>query len=301
MPPFRLQYASNLFVDLHRQKYTTLLTPACSTLVLLGNIGRPESPKTYHFLKYCSSNWGKVLWVPGPHELTNLPNGRATYRDKTSDLLTLCSSLSNVTLMASKELPFHEEKILLLGCSLWTPLSFPTRNQPEFTSIYTSVDESGPIPLCHHVRNALHRADLNFLAERSLFWSIVHADLSLVYLTHTLPSPRLLSSDLKEASYARVPMDCRAFPMVPPIQAWLGGASGSSEEATVGSPSHPIQIGVNSLFEYPFHPSLRSKGYDPMRVLEIQPRNPLSPPLPRFTLPPLVSSLLLPKVSLAFA
>lgn len=297
MPPFRLQYASNLFVDLHRQKYSSLLTPACSTLALLGNIGRPESPKTYHFLKYCSSNWDKVLWIPGPHELTNLPGGRSTYRDKASDLQALCYSLPNTTLLASGEMPFHDEKIVLLGTPLWTPLSFPIRDQPEFKSIYTSVDEAGPIPLCHHVRNALYKEDLRFLTERSLFWSIVHADLSLVYLTHTLPSPRLLSGSLKEETYRRLPMDCRAFPMVPPITAWLGGATGSSGEATVDT----IQIGVNSLFEYPFNPSLHSKTYDPKRILEILPRSPLSPPVPRFTLPPLLSSLMMPKVSLAFA
>lgn len=297
MPPFRLQYASNLFVDLHRQKYDTLVRPACSTLALLGNLGRPDSPKTYHFLKYCSSKWDKVLWVPGPHELTNLPGGRSTYREKTLDMLALSQSLPNVTLMASGEMPFHKEKVLLLGTPLWTPLLLPLRAQPEFKSIYTSVDESGPIPLCHHVRNVLHKEDLRFLAERSLFWKVVHADISIVYLTHTLPSPRLLSGSLREVTYARLPLDCRAFPLPSSISAWLGGATGSACEATVKT----TQIGVNSLFEYPFNPSLRAKTYDPQRVLELDPETPPSSSLPLLRLPPMLSSLLLPKVSLPFA
>lgn len=290
MPPFRLQYASNLFVDSHRQKYTTLLRPAASVLALLGNIGRPDSPKTYHFLKYCASNWDTVFLIPGPHEFTNLPEGRTTYPERITQLHTLCQSVPSVRCGTPGEFPFHTEEILLLGASLWTPLSFPLRGQPEFDSIYTSVDEAGPIPLCHHARNSLYKSDLRFLKERTLFWSIVHPQMRVVYLTHTLPTPALLSSELSEGTYKRLPLDCRTFPTPPALRAWVGGATGSCASA-----SGPIQTGVNSLFEYPYHPVLRSGSYDPERVLEID-SIPFLPPA-RPSLP----SLRVPKVSLSFA
>lgn len=292
MPPFRLQYASNLFVDLHRQTSTRLLRPVAPSLALLGNVGRPDSPKTYHFLKYCASNWDTVFWIPGPHEFTNLPGGRTTYPERITQLHTLCQSLSFVKCGTPSELPLHDEKILLLGASLWTPLSFPIKGQPEFESIYTSVDEAGPIPLCHHVRNSLFKSDLRFLKERTLFWSIVHPQMKIVYLTHTLPTPRLLSPQLSEETFKRLPMDCRSFPMSPGVSAWLGGATGSSATS-----AGPIQSGVNCLFEYPYHPVLRSASYDPERVLEIESRPLLPPSVPRISLP----SLRMPKVSLAFA
>jgi len=305
MPPFRLQYASNLFVDMQKQAFSKLVKPAAPTLTLLGNIGRPESSKTYHFFNYCAKNWDTVLWIPGPHELSNPKGGRATYREKLSHLYGLASTLKNVRILDSKEHVFHEHRTVLIGTPLWTHLTLPPKGQPEFQSIFTSVDEAGEIPLCHHVRNHWHREDMSFLKERSLFWTIVNPAVNLIYLTHTLPSSLLLRPPIGEQQWARLYMDMMHPSIEPPLRAWIGGASGSTHSVQIGTqPDSQVQCAVNSLYEYPYSPRSPKKEYDPECVLELTPRKPTGVSvlsLPNLVLPPLLSSLMKPKVSLAYA
>lgn len=304
MPPLRIQYASNLFVDLHKQSFSKLVKPAAPTLALLGNIGRPESAKTYHFLNYCAKNWDTVLWIPGPHELTNTNQARATYKEKLNNAQALATQIK-IRLMDSKEHVFHNHGIVLLGTPLWTHLTLPPKGQPEFERIYSSVDEAGPIPLTYTTRNKWHKEDMLFLKERSLFWTIVKPGVRFVYLTHTLPSSLLLRSPVGEQQWSRLRMDMMAPSIGPPLAAWLGGATGSTHAVKIGSdPEDQVHCAVNSLYEYPSISAALKEDYNPQAVLEIASpkRGGVSPLyLPHLVLPPLLSSLIKPNVSLAYA
>ena len=291
---FQLQYASNLFVDLHKRSFDTLLRPSASHLTLLGNIGRPESPKTYSFLKFCSSNWKTVLWIPGPHEVSNPNQGHATMSERATNALALSKQFPNVGFFHGKERVFFDQRIVLVGAPLWSSLRLPPKGQSEFTRCFTSTDEAGPLPLSLAARNALSKQDLQFLVERKLFWSIVAPQASLVFLTHTLPTPCLLRRPLGDKAWTRLPMDMmdmRSF-MEPPVKAWLGGATGTTHQIQMGTdPAAQVSVGVNGLFEYPYDGS-SNEHYDPEAVLELGiPRF----PMPRLRLP---SSLDEPKVSL---
>lgn len=298
MPPFRLQYASNLFVDMYEQQFSKLVKPNAPHLALLGNIGRPESPKTYHFLNYCTKYFDTVYWVPGPHELSNPRGGRMTVLEKNKNLYALSKSLPKVSILDSKEAVFHTQRVVLLGTPLWSKVNLPRKGQPEFDSIYTSVDEAGPIPLNNSLRNNLHKEDLRFLRERSLFWSIVHPEVNIIHLTQTLPTPRLYKNQMhpSEQSWARMNMDCVRASMGPPVRAWLGGAA-----AITACTNEEVLCAVNGLHEYPLKRN-QNPNYDAECVLEIEPALPISPSphrLPSLLLPPLLSSLLERKPILA--
>lgn len=113
MPSFRIQYASNLFVDLHAPKYKSLLKPVSSTLALLGNIGRPQDEKTYHFLNYCSRNWDTVAWVNGSHELSS------------AETKTLAKEFSNIRCLDSEEIVFPSGSSILIGLPSEKPQELP--------------------------------------------------------------------------------------------------------------------------------------------------------------------------------
>jgi len=301
--PFRLQYASNLFVDLHRLSFEKLVRPKAPHLALLGNISKPWSPKTYSFLKYCAKHWETVLWVPGPHELTNPHDTRHTVSEAVLCMKDLANAVPGVQMLNSKEAVFHTEGIVALGTPLWTHLKpgLSFTGEPEFTSVVASVDEAGPIPLTRKTRNRWHKEDMRFLKERSLFWTIVRPEVQILYLTHTLPSARLLAPPLRNRTYLRLPLDCETFTAEPHVRAWIGGATGSTKQLEVGSKGHPVSLAVNSLYEYPFtSPSFGNKHYDPECVLEIPPLDSRTP-LPHFILPECASSLVSPKVSLGLA
>lgn len=297
--PFRLQYASNLFVDTFQKPFKSLVKPAAPHLALLGNIGRPESPKTYHFLKFCASNWDSVFWIPGPHELSNPKGSRMSYDEKTKDCFRLVKELKGVRFLDSQEAVFHTDSVVVLGAPVWTPLKQTLEEQPEFHHIYTSVDEAGPIPLCHHVRNHLHKSDVLFLKERSLFWNIVHPNVGLIYLTQSLPTPHLFRMPITNPEWNRHAMDCWTASLEFEPRVWLGGATASTHKFSLGSyPESQTLCAVNGLFPYPLS-KYQNPIYDPECVVEIEPKTPFY--LPKLTLPPLLSGFLERKVSLAYA
>lgn len=303
---FRLQYASNLFVDLTMEAFSKLVKPAAPNLALLGNIGRPESPKTYNFLSYCAKHWDNVFWVPGPHELSNPKGGRATVSERTLNARALTKMVNGVTLMDSNEAVFHEKRIVLVGTPLWSKVSLPPKGQPEFQTMFTSTDEAGPIPLTNSLRNKLHEQDSMFLKERSLFWNIVHPDVSIIFLTQTLPVPSLFANQthVSEDTWTRMNLDCVRTSMGPPVRAWLGGAGGMTNRVKHGSvPEEQVLCAVNGLHAYPFK-SIKNPNYDTKCVIEVSPTKPsrhASETLPNLILPPLFSSLLPRKAILSGA
>lgn len=300
---FKLQYASNLFVDRTLESFSKLVKPAAPYLALLGNIGRPESPKTYHFLRYCAKHWDGVYWVPGPHELSNLPGARMTLYEKTQNLRALSKQANGVTLMDSNEAVFHKQRIVLLGTPLWSKMTLPPKGQPEFETMYTSVDEAGPVSLTNKDRNKFHQEDMSFLNERSLFWQIVHPEVNILFLTHSLPiqSFYVNQTHLSEETWNRMSMDCTQTSMGPPIRAWLSGAAAITKEIKKGSiPEEQVTCGVNGLHEYPLK-NIKNPNYNPECVVEINPKPHSGPSLPKLNLPPLFSSLLPRKVNLGFA
>jgi len=148
---FRLQYASNLFVDLHKKKYDTLLRPACSTLALLGNIGHPHDAKTYHFLNYCSRNWDTTLWVSGSHERLHSSPVEG------NPVNQLAKEFENVRCLDSEEHVFPSENTVVLGLP------------PESPSILQRFS----------------RTDLTHTLLRTLFWSMTHPMGNIVFLKAT--------------------------------------------------------------------------------------------------------------------
>lgn len=157
---FRLQYASNLFVDLHTQKYATLVKPVGSTLALIGNIGKPHDVKTYHFLNYCSRNWDRVVWVSGTHELSKAHTAREGFQS----VKALGKEFQNVRCLDSEEEVFHPENTILFGI----PPESPLLRQRSYTS------------------------NLRHAALRTVFWTMTHPMANLIFLSSTGPEKNLL-------------------------------------------------------------------------------------------------------------
>jgi hypothetical protein len=151
--PFKLQYASNLFVDLHKHKYTSLVNPVCSTLALLGNIGKPHDAKTYHFMNYCSRNWDRVLWVTGAHESTAL-----------DAVKSLSHEFPNVRYLDADEEIFSADNTIVLGLP------------PDSPSIFQKV----------------YRSDLTHTVLRTVFWSMTNPMANIIVLT-SLPARKSLT------------------------------------------------------------------------------------------------------------
>jgi hypothetical protein len=148
---FRLQYASNLFVDLHKLPFEKLIKPRCANLALLGNIGNPNDAKTYHFLNYCSRNWDKTLWVSGSHERKHSSVGEANPMNQ------LTKEFENVRCLDAEEQIFHSENTVVLGLP------------PESPSLFQKMA----------------RPDLTHALLRTVFWNMTHPMANIIILRST--------------------------------------------------------------------------------------------------------------------
>ena len=107
----KVQYASNLFVDISKHIYfSKMLIPAnAPILCLLGGIGSPKSDATHAFIHWCSLEWNHVLWVPGHTELN----------EGIEEMNKYSNDFKNVHIMANKAWSYtnNGEKYVFLGAS----------------------------------------------------------------------------------------------------------------------------------------------------------------------------------------
>ena len=269
MPPFRIQFVGNLFVDLSHDHFSKYVRQNNSPyLALLGNIGSPFLPRTFQFLEYCSTQWDRVFWVAGPHELRH--SGQtyplSTFRDNMDAMEKITTGL-NVNVLTQNATSINGVQIV--GASLWTPVSNhrveDKYEQPEFTSIQKFKRPLNPIDITEW-----HMEDMAFLSSK------LTDTKPTVILTHHLPHPSLFSPFLSVSAHKRIGLDTTDVLSLlrEPCRLWLSGASGGSSIGLFGSNTVAV---VNSMFEYPKHPSAdRNPLYNPELYAELN----VSPDLP---------------------
>ena len=262
MPPFRIQFAGNLFVDLSHDHFSKFVRPNHSPyLALLGNIGNPHNPKTSHFLEYCAKHWNRVFWVAGPHELghSGCDAYNPTFRDN-MDLMESIAKPYNVDVLTQNGRVV--DGVQIVGATLWTPVSNhrveDKYSQPEFTTIHKFNGPISPIDLAEW-----NAEDVAFLSSK------LTNEKPTVVLTHHLPHPSLYSPLLSVKAHKRMGLDTTNVSTLlhEPCKLWLSGASGGSAVGVFGSNTVAV---VNSMYEFPKHPSAdRNPFYSPEMYAEL--------------------------------
>ncbi len=254
MPPLRLQFVGNLFVDRSYDHFSKFVLSNHSPYVaLLGNIGSPFSPRTHEFLDYCSQSWDRVFWIPGPHELgysSNYPS-YTSFRDNLDCMENLAARKKSLTILNQGSTTI--ENVQIVGASLWTPVH-PYRvegkyQQPEFYQIQKyGTTKLSPIDL-----SDWHSEDISFVKEK------LETNTPTIVLTHHLPHPSLLSPSLGIRTWKRNGLESTNLTSLlrHPCKLWLSGASGGS---AIGLFQQFTLAMVNSLYEYPHR---RSEGKNP--------------------------------------
>lgn len=270
---FRIQYASNLFVDKAPIAFDKLVKPVPHTkvLALLGNIGRPTSKKTHEFLEYCASHWNKVLWIMGPHELTNTDTDAKDaklYYQKADTTLTLANEFSGgITILNHTEYHSHESNVTIAGASLWSPNKKIMPNEPEFRDIFTATWEKQITPMKPETYIKWNKEDIEYFETTKKYWNMMKQKRNLVFLSHHLPLRSLYSQGLSRSTYNRMTLDVNALDnmMGDPIRYWLGGSTGSCSSGMFNN----TFCGVNSCFEYQYTKWKPNRNYDSMRFVDI--------------------------------
>lgn len=253
MPPFRIQFVGNLFVDLSHDHFSKFVRPnRSSTLALLGNIGNPYAPRTSQFLEYCTQHWDRVFWVAGPHELGLCPNSppHSTFRNH-MDAMEKIANVKKVDVLTQNAT--RVDGVQIIGTTLWTPVSNyrveGKYQQPELTLIRKYKDPVSPIDIAEW-----NSEDIAFLSNK------LSTTQPSVVLTHHLPHPSLFSPYLSIPAHKRMGMDTTSLShlLTNPCRLWLSGASGGSAIGVFDKNTVAI---VNSMYEYPRRAKAQSNPY----------------------------------------
>lgn len=252
---FRIQYASNLFVDRHFMPFQQLIRrPSISVpyLALLGNIGQPQHPRTIDFLRYCSAHYKQVFWVPAHHELSSHYSltDNADFTHQIDAAMKLTRRIPNINFTYQNEYLVKERDIVVVGTPLWPSIENyhgHVSTVPEFQNIFKSQKDKIDDSTIQH----WNFEDSDFLKMHLKFHRNFSKNTKVVVLTHMLPSPWLLSRGLSAQTYKNASLFILDKPansglLRPPVGLWLAGATGSCAHANVDG----IPCAVNGLFEY---------------------------------------------------
>ncbi len=224
----RVQYASDLHLELGGGPFQTILKPVAPVLALAGDIGRPDLPEYRNFMAYCSSNWERVFVIAGNHEFYNKSTAKKwSYSpphtvDMRHDMCAkVAAAFPNITFMNRDRVEY--KGVSFLGCTLWTDLSDPFHAElaGRHMNDYHVITEDGKAPITPATTTAWHRTDRAWLAYE--ISSSADMGLPTVVITHHLPSTRMNSE--RWADHPLNPAfssNCDDL-MRPPVRVWIAG------------------------------------------------------------------------------
>jgi hypothetical protein len=261
----RIQYVSNLFVDQHRIPFKYLLkTGVAKNLALCGNIGRPTSAKTRHFMDYCAEHWHTTYWIPGPYDIST-DGTPSMYYKNIDEMQALLSSYPSITLMNQGSHHMRALNTKVIGATLWTENPVYLKDQPEFRHIY-HFRNNGVFPCDTHTYRTWNAEDVQYI-QNEMNMAVASED--IIVLTHHLPSRNFLGVVRNDK---RITLDSSLdLPLLykrPTI--WLAGASGS---VVMGRITGYTQFAMNGCFPYPYGQLLDpNPAYSNMAFVEFGPR-----------------------------
>jgi len=221
---YKLQYASNFFLNLHKRRdFAKMLIPSSENLALLGNLcslDSIESRTTYNeFLYYCSSNYKNVYLIPGPWEMYSAKP--QDYKICINNLYSIVNkSYSNVCILDNRSISILNTDIQLVGTMLWTQYPF-IKNPCSFE--YSNIWLNGRTISGSNIVS-WHLEDLDFI-ENS-----IKSSYRPIVLTHHLPY-RITDKTFNEQ---RMMTNNLEKMMKMPIHVWLCGANDKSFSGTFG-------------------------------------------------------------------
>ncbi len=175
MDSVKIQYISDIHLEVRPSKFKHILTPCADVLILAGDIGHPFRRTYEQFLNWCSLKFKNVILIPGNHEYygSSLKKGKKR-------LKRLCKKY-NISLLDRDVLEFPE--FVILGTTLWS-------NIPEkysFDVLFTVNDYKCIEDISLNVVNELYQRNRKWLAEKIKFYKSLDKNLKIIVVTHHAP------------------------------------------------------------------------------------------------------------------
>jgi hypothetical protein len=267
--PFRIQYASRLFINAAtclKQK----LTPAPNTkyLVLAGNCVAADHHTTEPFFSYLSANWEKTFLVPGTLEHADLSGNRHCWQHQAETLRKKAMKYKNVFICEQSIYRLPEFTLIatpLGGAYLGNPTELIAAD-PPLKNLYAS---NGNI---FTKMRFINEEDTDFIHEALKLER--DTEKPIVMASYQLPVIHLIGQKKEEelcdgkanpmsltgnVSFLPPKLQNIVFSNSTPLKAWIAGASDASVNMS----------GLNGQQTIFTTNSATSRGYDPRWFVEL--------------------------------
>jgi hypothetical protein len=239
MESYKLQYASDIHLEVDAPSFSILIEPVAPDLALCGDIGSPWSPVYAEFLKWCSERWTRVFLISGNHEyFTSDPS--KTYEDTENQIRRVATAAGpNVIYLQRSSYSIDAYKIMVIGATLWSELDIRRWDQMssgmvgypgcrgEYNAIYMRDEYTDQVRNIHPSDiNKIHSRDREFFTRfLNSTWGSVPEGWRVIVLSHHLPS-----FSMNSAEFTHHPLVCCYASNLDalikePVVAWICGHS----------------------------------------------------------------------------
>lgn len=188
--PFRIQYASDLHLELYETlpSFESLLSPVAPFLALAGDVGHPKQLSA--LLQWAAPQWERIFYVAGNHEYYcngGTTTTKQTMAERQEAIREIVGHFGNVRYLeadAPDTMSYYDAptNTAIIGCTLW---SLTGAGAYRHCNDYRRIPNITPASL-----NAVHRAEATALRAAIATWTARGADICVI--THHMPSFRLI-------------------------------------------------------------------------------------------------------------
>lgn len=267
----KIQYASDLHLEFYQKTpFQPMLTPAAPTLVLAGDIGRPDKRSYKDFLQYCSRNWTDVVVVAGNHEFYNSRNYKQWRYMPPTDIhdvgtrLAACNTIAagfpNVHFLDRRRVDIGG--MAFLGATLWTDV---TGHELAAMSMndYSMITPGGTAMLSPTDVTGWHRRDRAWLDSE--LRACEETQTPAVVVTHHLPTYRLIHQRYRGSELNPCfATECKEL-LRDPVKAWFAGHTHAASSVKIPTLTGLIKACVNPCG----YPGEQQTGYKRDAVVEV--------------------------------
>lgn len=212
MPKF--QIASDIHIESNEQRVIDTLKPVAEYLILAGDIGQPVDSNYHTFFQYVTSNWKKVIYVPGNHEYYDT-TGIMTINRTNLMIEDMAEKYDNLYYLNNGQVQIDD--ITIIGSVLWSSPEYKDKLTDFRMNIF---DDEGCITL-DRFKN-LNRECIEYL-EKTL--NNIDDERKVIVITHFLP---LMKTEIPNSKFENDPeidsyLGNKLYHLINKANIWVSG------------------------------------------------------------------------------
>ena len=212
MPKFQIE--SDIHIESNERRVIDIIKPVAEYLILAGDIGQPVDENYHAFFEYVTSNWKKVIYVPGNHEYYDII-GIMTIKRTNKMMEDMSQKYNNLYYLNNDMIKIDD--IIIIGSVLWSSPEYKDKLSDFKMNIF---DDEGCITL-ERYRN-LNKDCIKYLEET---FKGIDDNQKVIVVTHFLP---LMKREISNSKFENDPeidsyLGNKLYHLINKANVWVSG------------------------------------------------------------------------------